>query len=150
MRKLCDAMTGFFLISFLTIIKYCSQLLNQSGDSSKKNVLLNNNSLCTSNFCISQQLALHVVLCFYRANDLPGVYTVLQIVYEKQKQLDMMVQRGRHYQNIFLSNNLSLYLSRLSLSGFACLSSGSLYTIGTPGTVGDSANMTLSPEQKKN
>lgn len=37
-------------------------------------------------------------------------------------------------------------LSKLSLSGFACLSSGSLYTMGIPGAEGDSANITLSPE----
>ena len=45
---------------------------------------------------------------------------------------------------------MRVHLSRLSLSGFACLSSGSLYTIGTPGVVGDSANMTLSPKKTKN
>ena len=47
---------------------------------------------------------------------------------------------------IFFYYHLS-YLSRLSLSGFACLSSGSLYTMGTPGADGDSAKITLSPEQ---
>ena len=54
------------------------------------------------------------------------------------------------YKNQSATGVHVLYLSRLSLSGFACLSSGSLYTIGTPGAVGDSANITLSPEWNKN